>query len=281
MPGSTLMTNEQLDELLAKHAEHYKRPDIQKLLSAAGQTTLAWLLENKGVINVKGEPIERPWFNEKGFAAELPNRMAERARHRTLDEQAYEQAVPKFLDIAGRTPALKYRDEDDLASLVMLRSGETQGWFDILNRYSWIEKSMNLEHFAETGDGNPNTPPSHSKGKLEALARFGFVLVEKRGRSFEITVGPSAKILYEEVLFPVTEEFRSRIPSWKEQTKMNALPNIRRAVTAATAGVMIALAIAAVSPLSTARFTQKAIGDGQGVVVVAANTAGDGQGVVV
>ncbi|MDF1778783.1 MAG: hypothetical protein P1V13_22395 [Rhizobiaceae bacterium] len=213
-----MLTRETLEEKFAAYAEHFSRPEVFASATKAAQETAAWMRLNTGNIDVYGTPIERPWFDEAANASALPCKMAEKARHHTLDARCYEHGIAKYLELAASYNVLSY-DEDEVKSLVMLRSGEVEGWFHILNRYSWVEGTMNLGHFASTGDGHPDAPSSHSKKKLVKLAKFGFAVVLKPEKAFDIKVGPVAKAFYDEVWFPITEEFKTKIATWQEEGK--------------------------------------------------------------
>ncbi|MER9132584.1 hypothetical protein [Mesorhizobium sp. M0768] len=193
----------------AFYAARFSDPRIQALIRDAAQATLDWLRANKSSITAHGVEILKPWCDEPGYAATPPNKMVEKARHDTLPSQVYEQGIAKNLEIATMNGVLDI-DPDELRWLVLARSAEVEGWVHVLTRYSWVNRPMNLEHFRDTGDYHPGCPQSHAKAKLARLARLGFVTVTK-GKEFDIRVGPIAKTFYEDVWFPIKEEFAKKI----------------------------------------------------------------------
>lgn len=194
---------------------YFSDPEVLEQISSAVQETVEWLLNNKQSIEADGMTNEgKPWFDREAYGAPLPNKMAEKERHYTLDSQAYEHGIAKFAMALSNRNVIKI-GWDDPKDIVFLRSGEVEGWFHVLVRYSWKNIPMNLAHFRDTGDYHPGTPQSHAKSKLEALATLGFANVQKK-KGFVITAGPVAKSFYEEVWYPVTDEFKGEIRKWSE-----------------------------------------------------------------
>lgn len=211
------------------NADRFATADAQHAIGDAVEETTRWLRRNYASIDAHGTPDEgKPWFDESGFAAPYPvirghtdcaaipcaacrqrGRMAEKERHSTLDAKVYEHGVAKFAYALGERGLLDF-DRDDPRTLVFLRSGEVEGWFHVLVRYSWRGIAMDLEEFRDTGDYNPNTPQAHAKPKLIKLSDVGFALVSRQ-KSYSIIAGPVAKAFYEQVWFPITEEFKMKI----------------------------------------------------------------------
>jgi hypothetical protein len=216
------------------NAERFAMAQILNAINDAAQKTSEWLRENYASIDAHGTPDEdKPWFDEQRFASPYPllkghascadnpctechklGRMAEKERHCSLDAKVYEHGVAKFAYELSKRNVLVF-ERDDPKTLVFLRSGEVEGWFHVLVRYSWVGITMNLEEFRDTGDYNPNTPQAHAKAKLEDLSEVGFVLVSKQ-KSYSIIAGPVARVFYEQVWFPITEEFKVKIREFGE-----------------------------------------------------------------
>lgn len=200
------------------NAARFARQETLDDIRAAAEQAVEWLRQNKASIDAYGLTNERkPWFDEDAYGAPLPHKMAEKERHCTLDAQVYEHGIAKFAFALSECGVIDL-DPDDPKALVLLRSGEVEGWFHVLVRYSWKNISMNLEEFKNTGDYHPGTPQSHAKSKLEALSELGFVVVTKK-KSFDIKAGPVAKTFYEDVWYPISEEFQTKICKWREDEK--------------------------------------------------------------
>lgn len=216
------------------NAEHFTMAHVLNDIHDAAEKTAGWLRRNYASIDAHGTPHEaKPWFDEKGFASYYPlvkghtscvesrcaaclqlGRMAEKERHVSLDAKVYGHGVAKFAYELSECGVLEI-EQDDPKTLVFLRSGEVEGWFHVLVRYSWGSIAMNLEEFRDTGDYNPNTPQAHAKPKLKELSDVGFVLVSKH-KSFSIVAGPVAEVFYQKVWFPITEEFKVKIKKFEE-----------------------------------------------------------------
>lgn len=206
-------------DIFERNAARFSRQEILALIDEAGKETFEWLRQTKGSIDAFGLTNERkPWFDEESYSAPLLHEMAEQERHCTLQAQAYEHGIAKFAFALDQRGVIKV-DHDDPKVLVLLRSGEVEGWFHVLVRYSWINDSMNLADFKNTGDYYPQTPSSHAKKKLEDLSEVGYVTVSKQKKSFTITAGPVAKVFYQDVWYPIVKEFKVKIRKWREDKK--------------------------------------------------------------
>lgn len=180
------------------------------LLTTTAVETCDWLRLNEASINAEGVEVKKPWFDEIAYATPPANFMMRKAREDTVASQAYEHGIAKCLEIANSKGLIKIA-RDDIHPLVFARSGEVQGWLNVLTRYSWIGRPMNLRHFRDTGDFHPETPQAHAKKKLERLENLNFVTVTRPANEFIITVGPLAKTFYENIWFPIKEEFTKKI----------------------------------------------------------------------
>lgn len=205
------------DPFFAEFRDWFEREDIRNAIKTAGSDTKSWLLTNLQSINSDGKVIVEPWFNRVAFMAELPNKMAEGERHYTLDIKAYEHGVGYFLRRLNNLDVYDI-ELDKGVELVFLRSAELNAWLRYLVRNSWVNKSINLKEFRDTGDFHWTTPQSHARKKLQMAAALGVAIVKnpKGLRSYSIEAGPVAKTFYEDVWYPITTELRADIKKWSE-----------------------------------------------------------------
>lgn len=203
------------DPFYKTYREWFSREEILPAIDRAGRETFEWLKENHHGINAEGVEVVEPWFDMAAFGAPLPNEMAEGERHYTLDIKAYEHGIGYFLKRLCELDVYDI-DYEAGAELIFLRSAELNAWLRYLVRNSWVKRSINLKGFKDSGDFHWKSPSSHARKKLRNAVELGIASVDQPSgpHSYSITAGPVAKVIYENVWYPITKEFRGNITEW-------------------------------------------------------------------